>query len=74
MKSSQGSYVHFDQHFDVFYILLKFIWYIFIIRIFIQRVLFCLSTCTQPSHTNKAVQQAVPLIATHINDNEINND
>ena len=75
MKSFQGSYVYFDQHFDVFDILLKLIWYIFIFRIFIQCILFLsFHVHTTWSHTNKTVQQAVPLIATHINDNDINND
>ena len=74
-KSFQGSYVHLEHRFDVFDILLKLVWYIFIIRIYLYSAFFfCLSTCTQPGHTNKAVQQAVPLIATHINDNDINND
>ena len=57
-KSSKSSHLHFDHHFDGFDILPKLIWYILIIRIFIQRVLFFLST--QPGHRNKVVQQAVP--------------
>ena len=49
---------------DVFDILLKLIWYIFIIRIFIQGILSFLSTQPAWSHSNKVV----PLIPTHIND------
>ena len=50
-KSFQSSYVHFDNHFDVFDILLKLIWHIFIIRIFIQHVLSFLSTQPEVTET-----------------------
>ena len=61
-KSSQSSYVHFDHHFDVFDKLLKLKWYIYIIRIFIQCILFFLFT--QPEVTVTRLL----LIATHINE------
>ena len=53
--------VQFNLQYYVFYTLLKFVWYIFYLK----------NIYTARSHTwrhsNTAVQQAVPLIATHIN-------
>ena len=49
--------------YHVFDILLKWIWYIFIIRIFIQGILYFFFP-----NNMKSVQQALQLIATHIND------
>ena len=57
----------YNQQYDVFDTLLKLLWYIFIIRKFPQRVIF-FSFHTTWRHSNKVVQQVVPLIATHIND------
>ena len=57
----------YNQQYDVFDTLLKLLWYIFIIRKFPQRVIF-FSFHTTWRHSNKVVQQVVPLIATHIKD------
>ena len=59
-KYFQSSYVDFDQLFDVSDTLLKLIWYILII--------FSFHVHRTWSHSYKAVQQGVPLIATHMND------
>ena len=66
-KSSQSIYVHFDQHFDVFDILQKLIGYIFNMKKnYTARSFFAFHTTW--SYSNKAVQQADPLIATHKSD------
>ena len=59
--------VHFNSQYEVFDVLLKFKWYIFIIKNINTARSFFFSPQTW-LHSNKAVQHAVPLIATHMND------